>query len=346
MNQIKPYTYLIKFKPTGQVYYGSRVKNVRLKRTPEEDLMKHYFTSCKTIKKLVKEFGIDNFEWEIRKTFENINEAARWEQKVLQRMNVVKDPRWFNQNANGYIVPTPEGLAIISATHKGKPKPQSQKDNISKALTGVPKSEEACKNMSISQLARDCSGPNHPLFGVARTEEQNAHHSKMMKGKVRNIDDETRQYLSELFSGDNNPGKNKSDETRKLLSEASKGKYYVHTADKGKYIKPEELDKYIADGWKRGRRTKFSGVHGLKGKSKTQEHCDNLSKSHTGKTRDTNKVAKGERCAKAKLTSSQVLDIRYRYANRISTQSVMAKEFNVTLTNINNIIHRKIWKHI
>ena len=39
---MKPYTYLIKHRPTGKVYYGFRSAN---KVDPEQDLWQHYFTS-------------------------------------------------------------------------------------------------------------------------------------------------------------------------------------------------------------------------------------------------------------------------------------------------------------
>ena len=53
---MKPYTYLIKHRPTGKVYYGYRSAN---KVEPVEDLWKKYFTSSPKIQQLIEETGID-----------------------------------------------------------------------------------------------------------------------------------------------------------------------------------------------------------------------------------------------------------------------------------------------
>ncbi len=49
-----PYTYLIKFKPTGQVYYGVKYAS----RCNPDDLWIIYFTSSKYIKQLIKTYGL------------------------------------------------------------------------------------------------------------------------------------------------------------------------------------------------------------------------------------------------------------------------------------------------
>ena len=67
INEIKPYTYLVKFKPTGKVYYGSRCQNyTKFNRTPDEDFWNYYTTSSENINNLINEHGKDAFEYEIR----------------------------------------------------------------------------------------------------------------------------------------------------------------------------------------------------------------------------------------------------------------------------------------
>lgn len=90
----KSYTYLIKFIPTGQVYYGVRYGN---KIPPEEDLWKKYFTSSKVVKQLLEEHGPESFEFEVRKTFDDPEKARIWEENVLKRMNVVHNDQWLNK---------------------------------------------------------------------------------------------------------------------------------------------------------------------------------------------------------------------------------------------------------
>ena len=182
MNNIKPYTYLIKFKPTGKYYYGSRVKNVKLKRSPEEDLMLEYTTSSKNINALIEEHGIDAFEWQIRKTFDTVEKAILWEQKVLKRCRVLeRQDIWLNGNVAGHILATPESCQKISEFHKGKPKSAEHKEKIRVSNLGkkrAPRSEEYKAKMSIAK-----SGVNNPRYGVVVSEETRKNISEAKKGK-------------------------------------------------------------------------------------------------------------------------------------------------------------------
>jgi len=182
MNNIKPYTYLIKFKPTGKYYYGSRVKNVKLKRSPEEDLMLEYTTSSKNINALIEEHGIDAFEWQIRKTFDTVEKAILWEQKVLKRCRVLeRQDIWLNGNVAGHILATPESCQKISEFHKGKPKSAEHKEKIRVSNLGkkrAPRSEEYKAKMSIAK-----SGVNNPMYGKGCTAERAKNISEAKKGK-------------------------------------------------------------------------------------------------------------------------------------------------------------------
>ena len=120
-NSMKPYTYIIKHKPTDRFYYGYRGAN---KVEAHEDLWNKYYTSSPTIKKLIEQDGVDSFEVEVRKIFETAEQAAQWETKVLKRMRVLETGKWINANISGYRNPTEVGRKRISETHKGKPKTQ------------------------------------------------------------------------------------------------------------------------------------------------------------------------------------------------------------------------------
>lgn len=89
---MKAYTYLVKHKPSGRVYYGSRMSD-----DPENDLFIIYFTSSKLVKRLIKEDGVEAFEKEIRRTFVSYAEARKWETKVLQKMDVIDNEKFLNQ---------------------------------------------------------------------------------------------------------------------------------------------------------------------------------------------------------------------------------------------------------
>ena len=137
---MKPYTYLIKHRPTGRVYYGYRSAN---KIEPNEDLWKHYFTSSPKIQQLIGETGKDSFDVAIRRVFETKEQASAWEATVLRRCKVLMNDRWINQNVAGYIVPTEESNKKISDYWKGKPKSKEQIEKIRQSNIGKNKGKKA-----------------------------------------------------------------------------------------------------------------------------------------------------------------------------------------------------------
>jgi DNA-binding CsgD family transcriptional regulator len=87
---------------------------------------------------------------QVRKTFgEDSKKAKLWEEKVLRRMNVVKDPKWLNQSHDssfrGQDSSWNEGLTKLTC-----PSLYQAGLNISKALKGKPKSENAKNSMKKS----------------------------------------------------------------------------------------------------------------------------------------------------------------------------------------------------
>jgi len=131
---MRAYTYLVKHKPSGKVYYGVRIKN---DIDPTKDLFVKYFTSSKTIKELIAQDGIESFEWQVRREFDDELAAVTWEAKVLQRCRVLEhQDRWLNKNAAGRKLLTKFGAKVISATHKGKPKSEEHREKIRQALIG------------------------------------------------------------------------------------------------------------------------------------------------------------------------------------------------------------------
>ena len=94
-----PYTYLIKCVPNNTYYYGVRYA----KNCNPSDLLNTYFTSSKHVKNLIFEYGIENFEFSIRKVFNDVKLAQKWESKVLKRMNVVKRSDFINKTDNKSI---------------------------------------------------------------------------------------------------------------------------------------------------------------------------------------------------------------------------------------------------
>ena len=186
INEIKPYTYLVKFKLTGKVYYGSRCQNVtKFNRTPAEDFWNHYTTSSENINNLIIEHGKDAFNYEIRRTFNSIEDMAKWETKVLTRCRVLeRQDRWMNGNIAGYKIVTEAGAKVISETHKDKPKTEEHKKNLSASQKGKPKVNSKNKTPEYREMMSKLkAGVNNPMFGKGCTPERAANISAAKKGK-------------------------------------------------------------------------------------------------------------------------------------------------------------------
>ena len=173
------YTYLIRHNPTLRVYYGVRTANTK---PPLEDLWQEYFTSSKRIHELIAADGADSFDVEIRKIFDDKAAAIAWEKRVLTRCKVMEDSRWINANIGGYILPTAESCAKISAFHKGVAKSDEHKQKIAEANRG--KSKPPVSEKTRQKLSSAAKGTNNPMYGKARTEEWKQAHSLRMKGKT------------------------------------------------------------------------------------------------------------------------------------------------------------------
>jgi hypothetical protein len=186
INEIKPYTYLVKFKPTGKVYYGSRCQNfTKFNRSPADDFWHRYTTSSENINALIEEHGKDAFEYEIRRTFDSVEEMAEWETRVLTRCKVLeRQDIWMNGNIAGYKILTEAGARKISERHKDVPKTEDHKKNLSLSQKGKPKinsknqTPEYKEKMSLAK-----SGINNPMYGKPCSAERAANISAAKKGK-------------------------------------------------------------------------------------------------------------------------------------------------------------------
>jgi hypothetical protein len=183
INEIKPYTYLVKFKPTGKVYYGSRCQNAtKFNRTPAEDFWHRYTTSSENINNLINEHGKEAFEYEIRRTFNSVEEMANWETRVLTRCRVLeKQDQWMNGNVAGKKILTEAGARVISATHKNKPKSEEHKEKIRQGNIGKKKPPRGEEYRALMSKLK--SGTGNAMYGKPCTEERAANISAAKKGK-------------------------------------------------------------------------------------------------------------------------------------------------------------------
>jgi hypothetical protein len=88
-----PYTYLLTHIPTNTHYYGVRYK----KGCHPTDFWTTYFTSSEHVAKLINQYGVDSFAFQIRKLFTNSMDARKWETNVLRRIDAVNRPDFINR---------------------------------------------------------------------------------------------------------------------------------------------------------------------------------------------------------------------------------------------------------
>jgi len=146
--------------------------------------MLYYQTSSKLVKNMIQHHGIENFEWEVRRTFDDVNTTGLWENRVLRRCRVLENDIWLNANLASKKELTKAGAKIISKIHKDKPKSEEHKKNLSTSQKGKPKkstvyqSEDYRRNMSKLK-----SGPGNAMYGKPCSEERAANISAAKKAQ-------------------------------------------------------------------------------------------------------------------------------------------------------------------
>ena len=117
-----PFTYLIGWSQLDRWYYGVRYA----RGCHPDDLWTRYFTSSKGVKEYRETYGEPDVI-EIRQTFNDSLQAREWEEKVLIRLNTVRDERWLNRGNAG---------REFYNNLLGKPRSAATKRKISETLKG------------------------------------------------------------------------------------------------------------------------------------------------------------------------------------------------------------------
>lgn len=212
MHIYRPYTYLLKFKPTGQLYYGCSYANNKAKTAHPSQLWCSYFTSSKIIKRLIQEHGIESFEYQVRRTFKTAEAALLWEQKLLTRVNAVKSTNWLNRtNGNKKFYLTDDARKRMSEAKKGKKLSAETRKKLS----------EICKNRSEDEKIAIKIKASKSLTGRKQSEETKQKISNSHKG--RSFTDDHRQKISDSRRGQPGPrkGKKASPETIERMRNAA-----------------------------------------------------------------------------------------------------------------------------
>jgi hypothetical protein len=156
----QPYTYLIGWAKYKKYYYGVRYA----KDCNPLDLWVTYFTSSKEVKKFAKKHG-DPDIIKVRKTFNNRDNAIRWEAKVIDKINAHLREDFLNKvnPLNGFM---PDNSKEKNPFYNKKHSIESR-IKMSESKKGVPHSEEHKKAVSKAKLGKprfNLRGSNHPQY--------------------------------------------------------------------------------------------------------------------------------------------------------------------------------------
>lgn len=209
-----PYTYLIGWSKLNRWYYGVRFA----KDCKPDELWKTYFTSSKYVKTFREENGEPDVI-QVRKRFNDIKQAIKWEESVIRRLKMHKRTEFLNKACGGCISIDDEVRQKISKALKGKPKSEEFKQKLRGRkrpesvieILRQPRSEKTKQKIRESRLGKKHSEETlQKLRGHKHSEETC---SKIRaKALGRKISEGARQKLSEKNKGENNPmsAKNRS----------------------------------------------------------------------------------------------------------------------------------------
>ena len=255
----------------GVIYkFQNKLNNkIYIGQSREEKRRYERHVNCKEplyeLDRAIKCYGIENFTYEIIESFEsyNIDEVNNW---------MDEREEYYIKEFNSLY---PNGYNLLSS--KKHPEfSEITKQRISESITGEKNgfygkkhSEESRKKMSISAKKR---GNNHPNF--VKTQEMIDNWKISIKKYYENLTDKEKIEISnnqkkrykqwkdslteEEYNEWNKNRIKKSSETKQrkfkegTLICSTKGKKAINNGIIGKKVLPEEVDKYLQNGWKLG----------------------------------------------------------------------------------------------
>lgn len=246
---MKPYTYLIGWKNQNKYYYGVRYA----KQCHPSELMITYFTSSQAVSNMIKQHGTPDVI-QVRKTFNDVEDARAWEHKVLRRLRVVESEQWLNKTDNKSIAPiTGESNPMYGKTGTSSHRYGTKHTDKAKQIIGE-KSKRKRGNMppDFSEKMRSI------VSGRTHTEETKNKIKEKLTG--RTISEEHKKNISKNHadsSGDKNPfyGKKHSAEAKAKMKESRAGLKWIHNTTTGQrtLIHVNEVDRFLSLGWTKGK---------------------------------------------------------------------------------------------
>lgn len=230
---MKAYTYYIAWTEHDTHYYGVRTAAIE---EPHKDLWHTYFTSSKYVKDFREKNGEPDIV-EIRKIFDNREKALLWETQVLTKLNVRKNSKWLNRydtTYNGVTGPKPEGFGEkISKALSGIPKSEKHRASLSKSFKGkYTWVTNGISNKQMKQTERNDFLNKNPLWWHGYTTDVETR-KKMSVSAKRVLAEGKRTMPTNWKSGKDHHfyGKSHTDKTKHLISKKRK-QYYIHNPDK------------------------------------------------------------------------------------------------------------------
>lgn len=212
------YVYRSHNKITNKYYIGCKLSDT---------FIPQYFGSGRYLKEAVKRYGKENFEVEIIewvRDFDDIRILHKRETYWIEYYNAALNSNYYNISATGN-----SGNSILGLKEQDKIKfIEKQRDNGKKRANGG-------KGMFGRNISLE--GKNNPMYGKKQTERSKALNRQKHLGKKAS--DETKLKMSKSHCPDNKPP-------------SHKGKKQINKDGVRKSINPEEIDYYLAMGWKLG----------------------------------------------------------------------------------------------
>lgn len=244
------YIYKTVNKINGKIYIGQKHSS--------KFLGNKYLGSGKRLKDAIKHYGVDAFD---------VSLVEEVEYKELMDEREIYWIKYYQATDSSIGYNLSEG-GNVNRTFVGENNPFYHKHHT----------EESRKKMSEHNA--------YYMLGKHHSEETKAKISLGNKGKV--VSKETREKLSMIAKTSpnyGNRGRHLSEGHRKKVSLAkkgkpskAKGKIHITNDKEDKMIFPEQLDEYMNNGWRRGRK-KFS-----------EEACKNISRGHKNKPTTNGKI--------------------------------------------------------
>lgn len=230
----RAYTYCVHNRITGQYYYGFRSRNVKLERTPFEDLWVHYFTSSTYIKQLIKQYGVDSFDVSILKEAEIASDCYRYEQELIKEHIV--NPLCLNKryvdvaSGSGHFSftggqHTPEAISKIRQARATQIITDQHRANMSTAGKQKVFTESHRAALALSQQGKT-------LSAETKTKISNTKKGSIPWNKGIEMRTESKEKISRA-----NKGRVVSEEHKKKLSDAAKAQWQRQLATRQMGVK-------------------------------------------------------------------------------------------------------------